>query len=356
MVSISSVSSKKAVVPPLQLQVRYQQGNISGIRYVGLTAATIAGFLVAILVSLFFPQVATLDSVAYPISETVSITANQTYRLVLLFIVLLYIGIALFSSRDIDRREKFLSRVPFRFAIGLVVALWDILGTKLLLLPQPFFPGPSRIIESFLIEGGYILNNTLYSLRLFTVGFTVGVAFGVGTGILIGWFPKVYYWVYPVLKITGVIPAVAWMPFALTLFPTPFSAAAFLIVICAWFPVAFLTAQGIASTPRVHFEVAKTLGANTSYLVFRVAIPHAMPQIFTGISTANGFAFTTLVMSEMMGQPGGLGYYINASKVWSAYYKVFAAIIVMAILFSAIMKIIGRIQGYVLRWQRGLVK
>ncbi len=356
MVSIISKSSKNGVVPPLLTQGRHQKEKRAGVRYAVLTAASVAGFITAVMVSLFFPQVAVLDAAAYPISEAVSVTANQTYRMVLFFIILLYAGIAAYSFGDIDRRERFLSRVPFRFAIGLVVALWDILGTKLLLLPQPFFPGPARIIESFLIEGGYILQNTMYSLRLFTVGFAAGVAFGVGTGILIGWFPKVYYWVYPVLKITGVIPAVAWMPFALTLFPTPFSAAAFLIVICAWFPVAFLTAQGIASTPRVHFEVAKTLGAKTAYLVFHVAIPHAMPQIFTGISTANGFAFTTLVMSEMMGQPGGLGYYINASKVWSAYYKVFAAIIVMAILFSAIMKIIGRIQGGVLRWQRGLVR
>ena len=80
------------------------------------------------------------------------------------------------------------------------------------------------------------------------------------------------------------------------MFGVPFSAAAFLIVICAWFLVAFLTAQGIAGTPKVYFEVAKTLGAKTPYLVFHVAIPHAMPQIFTGISTANGFAFTTLVI------------------------------------------------------------
>jgi len=81
-----------------------------------------------------------------------------------------------------------------------------------------------------------------------------------------------------------------------------------------------------------------------------------MPQIFTGISTANAFAFTTLVMAEMMGQPGGLGYYINTSKVWSAYYKVFAAILVMAVLFSLIMWLIEKIQRKVLIWQEGLVK
>ncbi|NLL77582.1 MAG: ABC transporter permease [Clostridiales bacterium] len=329
---------------------------MSIIKYIELSAVSVAGFLAAIFVNLFFKQVAEIEINTYPINSSVSLTADQAYRFVLLGLILIYIAAAVYSYRNEERRKKFLSRVPFRFVIGLTVALWDILGTKLLLLPQPFFPGPSRIIESFLMEGDYIFQNTLYSLRLFTVGFTLGVAFGVGTGILIGWFPKVYYWIYPVLKITGVIPAVAWMPFALTLLPTPFWAAVFLIVICAWFPVAFLTAQGIASTPKIHFEVAGTLGAKTPYLVLHVAIPHAMPQIFTGISSANGFAFTTLVMSEMLGQPGGLGYYINASKVWSAYYKVFAAIIVMAVLFSAIMKVIGAIQNRVLRWQRGLVK
>lgn len=61
-------------------------------------------------------------------------------------------------------------------------------------------------------------------------------------------------------------------------------------------------------------------------------------------------------MAEMMGQPGGLGYYINLSKVWSAYYKVFASILVMALLFSLIMKILGLIQANVLRWQKGWVK
>ncbi|PYG88544.1 NitT/TauT family transport system permease protein [Ruminiclostridium sufflavum DSM 19573] len=330
--------------------------SIGNKKFILLSVLTVAGFTAAILVNLLFPQFASVKISHYPLLGGMELDINGAYRIVLIALILLYLGIASFSWLDPERRKKFQKRMPFRFVIGLVLALWDVFGTKLLLLPQPFFPGPARIIESFLMESGYIWQNTLYSLRLFLVGFILGVALGVGTGILIGWFHSIYYWVYPVLKITGVIPAVAWMPFALTLFPTPFAAATFLIIICAWFPVASLTASGIAGTPKVHFEVARTLGAKTPYLVFRVAIPHALPNIFTGISTANAFTFTTLVMAEMMGQPGGLGYYINASKVWSAYYKVFAAILVMAVLFSLIMYAIGLIQGRLLRWQKGLVK
>jgi NitT/TauT family transport system permease protein len=325
-------------------------------RFILLTALSVAGFAIAIGANFWFPQIAAVKITPYVVFHGVTLDINQTYRFVLGLLIAFYLGIAVYSWFDPDRRKQFIKRVLFRFVIGLVLALWDILGTKLLLLPQPFFPGPARIIEPFLMEGAYIWRNVMYSLQLFTVGFTIGVVFGVGTGILIGWFPRVYYWVYPVLKISGVIPAVAWMPFALTLLPTPFAAAAFLIVICTWFPIASLTAAGISSTPRIHFEVAKTLGARTPYLIFHVAIPHAMPNIFTGIGTANAFSFITLVMAEMMGQPGGLGYYINASKVWSAYYKVFAAILVMAILFSLIMYAIGLIQQSVLRWQKGLLK
>lgn len=334
----------------------YAGHSVSDKKFVLLSILSVAGFLTAILTNLWFPQIAPVKLLTYTFNGGATFDSNDAYRFVLFGLVLLYTAIAVFSWFDSDRRMKFKRRVAFRFVMGLVFVLWDICGTKLLLLPQPFFPGPARIIEAFLTDGGYIWQNTLYSLRLFFAGFLLGVLLGVSTGILIGWFPKVYYWVYPVLKITGVIPAVAWTPFALTLFPTPFLAAVFLIVICAWFPVASLTAFGISSTPKRHFEVAKTLGAKTPYLVFHVAIPHALPNIFTGISTANAFAFTTLVMAEMMGQPGGLGYYINASKVWSAYYKVFAAILVMAVLFSLILHFIGLIQNRVLYWQKGLVK
>lgn len=325
-------------------------------KYIGSMIFTVLGFVVAIMENILFPQVGQgvyLEKYSIGIFQ---IDANQALQIILLVLIIAYTISGIFAYRNELKRIHYRSRAGFRFAMGLLIGILDLTGTKLKVLPQPFFPGPAEILQPFLSEGGFLLSNTLYSLRLYIFGFSFGVLFGIGTGILIGWFDKVYYWVYPILKITGVIPAVAWMPFALTLLPTLFSSAVFLIVICAWFPIASLTAAGIQSTPKAQFEAAKVLGGNTAYQLLHVAIPSAMPQIFTGISTANAYAFTTLVMAEMLGQPGGLGYYINLSKVWSAYYKVFAAILIMAILFSIILKLINLLQEYVLRWQRGIVK
>ncbi|MBR1744206.1 MAG: ABC transporter permease subunit [Lachnospiraceae bacterium] len=326
------------------------------VRYAGYVLFTVLGFLAAILINWLFPQMD--KTVTFQSYQTIfgKMDAGTLLRIVLVILVIGFTVSGALAFRDEEKRKKYIDRAKFRFAMGILIAVLDITGTKMKILPQPFFPGPAEILAPFLEEGDFILTNTLYSLRLYIFGFSFGVLFGIGTGILIGWFEKAYYWISPVLNIAGVIPAVAWMPFALTLFPTPFTAAVFLIVICAWFPIASLTAMGIQSTPRAQYEAAKILGGNTAYLLFHEAIPNAMPQIFTGISTANANAFTTLVMAEMLGQPGGLGYYINLAKVWSSYYKVFAAILIMAVLFSIILKLVGRIEKYVLRWQRGIVK
>ena len=314
---------------------------------------TSAGFLLAILGNGLVPQVAAgVKMPEYQLGR-LTVNLNGFYRLVLGAVILIYLLAAVRAVFDPVRREKYVKQAKFRFVMGLLLLVYDLAGTKFRITPQPFFPGPAQILETFLIDTSQVWTNLLYSLRLFAAGFLSGVVLGVSTGILIGWFPKAYYWIYPVLRITGVIPAVAWMPFALTMLPTPFWAAAFLIAICSWFPVASQTAFGIKTTPRTQFEAAKTLGAKTPYLVFRVAVPHAMPQIFTGVTTACASSFTCLVMAEMMGQPGGLGYYINVVKVWAAYYKVFAAILVMAILFSLILAALNAVKAYVLRWQRG---
>lgn len=320
---------------------------------------TVSGFIAAIIINITVPQKAAVEFKTYILNAfgySFSITINDAYIFVLAVLILIYTVSGVLARRSKDKRKRYSKQAAFRFALGIALALWDIGGTKYQFFAQPFFPGPAQVIEAYLADGEYIVQNTLYSLRLYAAGFSSGVILGVGTGILIGWFPKVYYWVYPVLKITGVVPAVAWMPFALTLLPSSFTAAVFLIVICAWFQIAFLTAQGIQSTPKQSYEAARVLGSGQPGLIAHVAIPHAMPDIFTGISSANAMAFTTLVMSEMLGQPGGLGYYINQSKVWSAYYKVLAAIVIMAVLFSLINHLIGLVQKRTLRWQEGVLK
>jgi NitT/TauT family transport system permease protein len=241
-------------------------------------------------------------------------------------------------------------------AIGLLIILWDILTTKTGSLMLPFFPGPDQILQVMVDDKSTLLISTLYSLRLLVLGFAIGTIIGLFSGVLIGWNRQWYYWLFPVIKVMSVIPATAWIPIAMIVLPSSFYAEIFLIVLCVWFPVAYMTCTGIVNIPKSYFEAAKTLGATTRFLILKVAIPGAMPSIFTGIYTATGISFATLVVAEIIGAKAGLGWYINWAKGWSNYAKVYAAIIIMAVVFSLVMAVIFKIRDRVLIWQKGLLK
>jgi NitT/TauT family transport system permease protein len=241
-------------------------------------------------------------------------------------------------------------------AAALLLTLWEALSTKSDILKLPFFPGPAQIVQTLVTERSTLFVSTLYSLRLFFAGLICGVALGITTGILIGWSRQWRYWLFPVIKIAGVIPPVAWIPLALVVFPTSFVAGVFLLSIASWFSIAFMVSAGITSTPKAYYEVALTLGASRRWLLFNIALPHAVPNIFTGIATSSGMCFTTLVITEMLGAKAGLGWYINWARAWAAYDKVYASICIMGVAFFAILMVINLFRSYFLRWQKGIIK
>ncbi|MDR1542422.1 MAG: ABC transporter permease subunit [Clostridiales bacterium] len=254
------------------------------------------------------------------------------------------------------RGESFRVKAPFYAALGMIFFLWDLFSAKLAIMPLPFYPGPVQICQEAVADWDLLLKSAAHSFRLFALGFLSGMILGIVTGILIAWYPKWNYWLFPVIRVIGIIPAVALIPIAMGIFPSSLMVGVFLITMCLWFPVAFMTKNGINNINKAYFETAQTLGANERYLIFRVAIPGAMPSIFIGVSTGLALSFATLVVSEMVGAKAGLGWYLNWAKGWSVYSKVYASIVVMGVEFAAILKLIGIIQSRILRWQKGLVK
>ena len=107
---------------------------------------------------------------------------------------------------------------------------------------------------------------------------------------------------------------------------------------------------------RVSLDVARTLGAGRAYLIFRVAIPAAMPNIFIGLFMGLGASFLTLVVAESVGVRAGLGWYVQWAQGWAEYGKVYAALVIMAAFFSTIMTLLFKVRDRVLVWQKGTIK
>jgi NitT/TauT family transport system permease protein len=245
---------------------------------------------------------------------------------------------------------------PIVAAVFGFLCVWETITTGLRLLPLPYFPSPAGVLQSLLNDRGMILDSTWHSLILLLGGYALGVAVGLVTGICIGWSVRVRYWGMPVLKVLGPIPATAWIPLAMVISPNLTLSSIGLIGLAVWFPVSMLTASGIANTRASYLDVARTLGAGRAYLIFRVAIPAAMPNIFIGLFMGLGASFLTLVVAETVGVKSGLGWYLSWAQGWAEYGKVFAALLIMAVFFSTIMTMLFKVRDRVLVWQKGMIR
>jgi NitT/TauT family transport system permease protein len=305
---------------------------------------------------------------AVPLAATTSVgvhslfagreTPVETHSYALLFWEIVAVSIALMVAQrfSLALRRWMRHMCPIFTAAILLLAVWDTITLGLRLLPLPYFPGPSAVLRSLINDRLLLLDSTWHSLFLLLSGYALGVVAGLISGTCIGWSPPIRYWGMPVLKVIGPIPATAWIPLAMVVSPSAIFSAAALIALAVWFPVTMLTASGISNTRASYLDVARTLGAQRGYLIFRVAIPAAVPNIFIGLFMGLGASFLTLVVAESVGVKSGLGWYVSWAQGWAEYGKVFAALIIMAAFFSTLMTILFKVRDRVLVWQKGVIK
>ena len=266
-------------------------------------------------------------------------------------------GLLIGSVANIFVDLPWLSRTsPWAIALALLLACWELATAKLGLLPRPFFVSPQSLIGVYIEDWRRLADCTFHSLALLVTGYATGAVLGFLGGVSIGWWRSASYWMQPLLRFVGPVPAVAWLPMAFLVFPSSWSAAVFLIALATGFPVTVLTWSGVASVNAAYYDVARTLGARPTFLILRVAIPAALPSVFVGLFMGLGASFSVLVVAEMMGVRAGLGWYITWAQGWAAYSNMYAALFLMALMCSGVMALLFRLRDHVLDWQRGLLR
>jgi NitT/TauT family transport system permease protein len=254
------------------------------------------------------------------------------------------------------RRRHMERLAPWMIALALLLGAWETVTAKLGLLPMPFFPPPQALLDVVVDDRVRLAEGVLASLRLLAGGYFIGAALGFAVGLAMGWSRAASYWIHPVLRLVGPLPATAWLPLAFFVFPSSHSASTFLLALATGFPVTILTWSGVASVSNAYYDIARTLGANQSFLIIKVTIPAAMPHVFVGLFMGLGNSFAVLVIAEMLGVKAGLGWYLQWAQGWAAYANMYAALLIMALIFSGLITLLFRLRDRLLAWQKGLVR
>jgi NitT/TauT family transport system permease protein len=247
-------------------------------------------------------------------------------------------------------------RGPWLVALAIFLGVWEIVQAKLELLPRPFFGVPQNLLDVYLSDYPRLGNSLIHSLGLLATGFSSGAALGFLVGVGLGWSKAFGYWVHPLLRLIGPLPAVALIPIAFIVLPSSWAASNFLIAFAAGVPVTVLTWSGVAAVNARYYDVALTLGASQWFLIFRVAIPAALPSVFVGLFMGLCASFSVLVVAEMLGVKAGLGWYLQWAQGWAAYDNMYAALLLMALMCSTLITILFKLRDRLLGWQQGTLK
>src|SRR2546421_4133096 len=141
----------------------------------------------------------------------------STHTFPAIVLALLIVGIILAVIPPLRRWSS--TRSPLLAAAILVLGVWELITIKLNLLPLIYFPPPETVFQTLIDDRRQLWQSTWHSLALLLSGYFLGTIAGLISGITIGWSIRVRYWGMPILKIVGPIPATAWIPLALVLFP-----------------------------------------------------------------------------------------------------------------------------------------
>src|SRR5262245_9538959 len=242
--------------------------------------------------------------------------------------------------------------LPALTIIAVVVA-WEAF-VRLRGIAPIYLPAPSSVADylwRMIADGSMPYHLGITLLRIF-VGFALAAVFGVALGVVVGMSRTVArvadVWIaalYPLPKISLIPLLIIWVG----------TGEAYKIVISAvsaFFPIVISTYAGIRQTDGGLIKAAKDLGANARQIQLKVVIPAAIPSIFAGLHLGMGVAIILVVAAEMIGgsSQGGMGWLLISSGQVMETEKVFASLVVLAVVGALVIKLQQWIDRKVAPW------
>ncbi len=223
-----------------------------------------------------------------------------------------------------------------------IAAWWAV--TALQLVDPLFLPGPGAVLRRFdlWVRDGGLLRDAGISIFRVTVGFLLSAAIALPLGLVIGAYRPVRAFFEPLLEFARYLPAVAFVPMVLLWTGIGESSKILVIWIGTFFQMVIMLSEDVGRVPLPQVETARTLGASGREVVILVLLRSAMPAMFDTLRITLGWAWTYLVVAELVAANSGLGYAILKAQRFLQTDRIFVGIIVIGL--------IGLATDQVLRW------
>jgi NitT/TauT family transport system permease protein len=232
-----------------------------------------------------------------------------------------------------------------------VLALWE-LSVRLGFLDARFFPAPSTVVIVLyeLLASGEIFEHLAITMQRITIGFLLGAIPGILLGMMMGWSKGVRAFLDPIVSALYPIPKLSLLPLFLVIFGLGESSKVVVIAIAGFFMVLITTSHGVMRIDPILVQAAQNYGARGWRLFYKVILPASLPSIFTGLRLALGICLIVIVAAEFVAANKGIGYLIWISWSTLTVGKMYAGLVVIAILGLLFSSGLERLSKVLMPW------
>ncbi len=231
---------------------------------------------------------------------------------------------------EISQRKKIFLGVSF---FVLFTIFWSILTFGGIVSPT-FLASPIQM----LVAGYDLLTKFDFSYDiLITIwrvmgGFILSAVFAIPLGIFMGAYKPIEAFFEPFISFARYLPASAFIPLLILWVGIGEGEKLSLIFIASFFQLVIMISSIIGATRKDLVEAAYTLGVKPHNLMFQVLVPMAMPAISESLRLVLGWAWTYVIVAELIGASRGIGHMITDSQSLLATDNIIFGIIVIGVI------------------------
>jgi NitT/TauT family transport system permease protein len=233
-----------------------------------------------------------------------------------------------------------------------ILVIWEV-ASRVGFVDRRFLPPPSKVALAFvaIVADGALYMHLKATLFRVLAGFLCGVIPGVIIGIIMGLSSTIRAFIRPLIVISYPVPKIALFPLVMLFFGLGDVSNVLIVSIGVFFPVLYNTLGGVTSISRIYWDVASNFSARGLKLFLTVALPGALPSIFTGLKLGIGMALITTVVTEYVGARQGLGFMIWFSWQVFSVGEMFVGIGVISFIGFVLTTLIEKLERVVIPWK-----
>jgi NitT/TauT family transport system permease protein len=218
-------------------------------------------------------------------------------------------------------------------SFALVLAAWFAASHFKLVSPL-ILPAPGEVVATAArqIGNGSLWADTLVSVTRIGLGFAASAILAIPLGILIGAYKPIEAAQEPLVSFIRYVPVPALIPLVMVAAGIGESAKVLLIFIGTYFQMVLVVADVTRQVPRDLINAARTLGASPKQQLLYVLLPATVPGLLDTCRVMLGWAWTYLVIAEVVATDSGLGYRIMKAQRFLRTDEIFLGILVLGLL------------------------